>query len=714
MFFHAPPTPAAGKSVIDRKTTWHNLRRISIGLEWFVVAGLAMYLCGRTLPSALRVLNTDFPNYYLTARLSHENFDITRVYEWIWIQRQKDHRAIDQGIVGMVSLTPFSTLVVRPLASLPPLTAKRYWIIANLILLSLVAILLRRMTYISWRRIALIILLSVPLHRNLLYGQYYVLLLFDLSLACWLYIRRWRFTSGLVVGLGFGLKIFPVLYLLYFLRKRDLRAFFGGVVSSIVVVISSLLVFGLQLNRTYISEVMPWALRGEGLDPYNLTASSFASLLHRLFIYEPQWNPHPALHAPWLFAVAHPVLQISVLGCVLLSVSPLVTNSRQIRQEWAAVLLALLTIATIPASYLFTLLILPVCLLWRLLETKRQYLAIGVLLVLYCAAGLPAFRQSQWTGWQVFLAVPRLYALIGLSGLACIFLWKEKRVELPFGRTEMKWLGGMTLALAVAIFASIRHQKGLYDNFLYRLEVPTGVLMAANPQIYGDRISFIELQAGHYRTATEDGRLASSAGGGLDQLSQTATASKQWIEEAGRESNVIEADTGRVEIFNAEYPVASIDDKWISFLREERGRANLWLHKVGSNTSGDRQLTFASNVLEMSFLKNELVFSATRDGESPKLYHVDSDGAVRVFVTDESRYPAVSPDGRWLAYSRRQRGSWNLWIRAIDTGQSIPITDADCNSIEPAWGSDSKTLIYASDCGRSLWFTALYKRRVIP
>ena len=698
----------------DSKTASHNLRRITIGLEWFVVAVLAMHLAGRTLPSALRVLNTDFPNYYLTARLSHENFDITRVYEWRWIQRQKDHRAIDQGIVGMVPLTPFSTLVVRPLASLPPLTAKHYWISANLILLWLVAILLRRMTYISWRRIALVIVLSVPLQRNLLYGQYYVLLLLDLALACWLYMRRRRFTSGLIIGLGFGLKLFPVLYLLYFLRKKDLRAFFGGIVSCIAAEICSLLVFGLQLNRTYVSEVIPWTLRGEGLDPYSLTAASFTSLLHRLFIYEPQWNPHPALRAPWLFAVAHPVMQIVLLGFVLLSLSPLVTNSRQIRQEWAAFLLAILTISTIPASYLFTLLILPVCLLWRSLETKRQYLAIGVLLVLYCAAGLPAFRQPQWSGWQVFLGVPRLYALIGLSGLACIFLWKETWAEKPLGRPEMKWLGGMITALAVAIFAGIRHQKGLYDNFLYRLEMPPAALMAANPQIYGDGISFIEMQTGHYLTAIEHGRLANFSGGSVDQLSQTTTASKQWIEKAGRESNVIDADTGRVEISDAEYPVASIDGKWISFLREERGRANLWLHQVGSNASGDRQLTFVSNVLEMSFLKNELVFAATRDGESPKLYHVDSDGAVSVFLTDESRYPAVSPDGKWLAYSRKQRGSWNLWIRAIDTGQSIPITDADCNSIEPAWDSDSKTLIYASDCGRSLWFTALYKRRVIP
>ena len=173
------------------------------------MAVLTVYLGGKTLPSAWHTLNTDFPNYYLTARLSHENSDITRIFEWQWIQRQKDHRAIDQRMVGMIPLTPFSTLIVRPLASLPPLTAKRYWIIVNLILLGLIIVLLRRMTYLPWRRIFLVIALSFPLHRNLLYGQYYVLLLFALSLACWLYIRHLRFTSGLIVGLGFGLRYSP-------------------------------------------------------------------------------------------------------------------------------------------------------------------------------------------------------------------------------------------------------------------------------------------------------------------------------------------------------------------------------------------------------------------------------------------------------------------------------------------------------------------------
>src|SRR5713226_8909501 len=50
-----------------------------------------------------------------------------------------------------------------------------------------------------------------------------------LTLACWCYVHQKRFLSGLLIGLGFGLKLFPLLYLGYFLRKRDFKALTGGV-----------------------------------------------------------------------------------------------------------------------------------------------------------------------------------------------------------------------------------------------------------------------------------------------------------------------------------------------------------------------------------------------------------------------------------------------------------------------------------------------------
>src|SRR5580698_6499110 len=85
--------------------------------EWVLLALLVAYLGMRTLPRAWRTLNTDFPNYYLTAQLTREHYDTSRIYEWIWVQRQKDHCDIDQRIVGMVPITPKDVyMAARPVA----------------------------------------------------------------------------------------------------------------------------------------------------------------------------------------------------------------------------------------------------------------------------------------------------------------------------------------------------------------------------------------------------------------------------------------------------------------------------------------------------------------------------------------------------------------------------------------------------------------------
>ncbi|MBB5329790.1 hypothetical protein [Tunturiibacter gelidoferens] len=70
-----------------------------------LVVLLAIQMGVRTLPKAWHTLNNDFPNYYMTASLVHERYDTSRIYDWVWFQRQKDHRDIDQRMVGMTPLT---------------------------------------------------------------------------------------------------------------------------------------------------------------------------------------------------------------------------------------------------------------------------------------------------------------------------------------------------------------------------------------------------------------------------------------------------------------------------------------------------------------------------------------------------------------------------------------------------------------------------------
>jgi Tol biopolymer transport system component len=93
---------------------------------------------------------------------------------------------------------------------------------------------------------------------------------------------------------------------------------------------------------------------------------------------------------------------------------------------------------------------------------------------------------------------------------------------------------------------------------------------------------------------------------------------------------------------------------------------------------------------------------------------VDLAGNIRPLESGEARYPSVSPDGLWLAYSRQGRGIWNLWLTDLQTNETHRFTNEECNDIAPNWGGDSRTLVFASDCGRALGFTALRHRQVRP
>jgi Tol biopolymer transport system component len=75
------------------------------------------------------------------------------------------------------------------------------------------------------------------------------------------------------------------------------------------------------------------------------------------------------------------------------------------------------------------------------------------------------------------------------------------------------------------------------------------------------------------------------------------------------------------------------------------------------------------------------------------------------------RYPAISPDGQWLAFSRLDHGAWNLWLTNLRSNLSRRISRVDCDQITPSW-QDSETLLYATDCGRGLMLTAIARTNI--
>src|SRR5262249_42221177 len=156
-----------------------------------------------------------------------------------------------------------------------------------------------RMSRLSARRLAILVFLAIiPLRSNFIQGQEYVLLLFLFTASAWLYFEKRQLASALTLAVAGALKIYPSLFLIFFVRKKQWRAAAGIVAGSIVIWLLSVYLFGFETVRTYLVDVLPWPLRAEGQDPYNIHWNSISGVLHRLFVYEPELNPHPVAHLP--------------------------------------------------------------------------------------------------------------------------------------------------------------------------------------------------------------------------------------------------------------------------------------------------------------------------------------------------------------------------------------------------------------------------------
>ena len=205
-------------------------------------------------------------------------------------------------------------------------------------------------------------------------------------------------------------------------------------------------------------------------------------------------------------------------------------------------------------------------------------------------------------------------------------------------------------------------------------------------------------------------------GRGLDQLAFTTNNNATWIESVDSESRLSESGREAPVIHNAESPALAFDGQRIAYLRPLRGRGGLVVKSLTETDQEESALTPDwMNVEEATFAPDgSLIVAAIAGDHGSALFRIVPGRLPQPLLVGEARYPAVSADGQWLAYSRMQSGVWNLHLLGLRTGVSERIATVACNQIQPSWEADSKTLLYASDCGRALWLTAICRRKVIP
>jgi Glycosyltransferase family 87/WD40-like Beta Propeller Repeat len=699
------------------------LRSVMPWIESVVVFALAALLLLKGILPAWHVLNTDFPNYYLVARLIHEGFSLDRIYDWIWLQRIKDHWGVPQALVSFVGLTPLSALPVLPLAILPALVAKRIWIAANIVMLAVCIELLCRVTSLGRRRIWLLALLAIfPLRTSFLDGQMHLLVLLCLVLAYFFHRKDMRIACGLCLSLAGALKVYPLLFGLYFCWKRQWRTALAIFFSALAVAGIGSLWTGTEILHFYAVHELPRNLIGEGIDAFNVRAASASALLHRMFIFEPEQNPHPFINSPLLYAVFYPLWQLAVLFPLFAAILPRVSKAATEHLEWAAYTLALLLLSPIPSSYHFVVMIFPVILFADVLQSQKKYGSLAVAVFLYFLVSIAAFAPPNDGGRFSLLtlaAFVRLWAGLGLLAFCIFHLWRQEPRSKPL-------LADFSRAVPLCAFAALIWFAGFFNYRHHFAFFPEDWQRHIPPQassmIFANGIQanpcggylYTAMVGDGYHTLDQSGHSLLPQADGADELSSavagsTCTPVVELADASGSHIVKMTPAGNTALVSNAESPAFSSDGQLMAFLRENRGHGTLWLMALQPSPGAAAQIVDDSyDVRDVTFAgSGQWLFTAKRNGQLG-IYRIASGSSPSLISAsgENVEAPSVSQDGKRIAYERLIHNRWQLGYLDTATHEEKILTSGDCNARRPAW-LNTDTIGYASDCGRGVDLTVL-------
>jgi hypothetical protein len=561
---------------------------------------------------------TDFPNYYTAAVLVRHGAPLRDYYDWTWFQRQMNFAGIEHQLGAYVPQTPLTMLPIVPFASLSVRSAKQIWLALNLLFLAATLWMLSRATRIPIEFIAILMFLGYgSLHSNFLLGQYYVFLLFLLTLAFYCLDRGQSAASGFLCGVAFGLKLYGGAFLLYFLWKRNWKAVAGMLAAMAIAVSTAIAIFGWADVHFYASQILPRSLEGEVIDPYTSRIGTLTNFLRHSFVMEADLNPQPLWNVPGLFFFLRPFAVVLILALTLFGLA--LEGQGFHRRGFAWFTIAVLLLSSNAASYTYILLLLPVVLLLEHATPTEK------LFLVFSYVALNFFLLPAWLPF-----FPKLWIL------AALLLFEGRQFWRPW--SPKLWTAALVTAILVAAVEARRHTLD------YALEP-------------GRHFQRVALDQGTFLSTFP----AVSNGGLFYQAMVRSGYVLRWLHD------------GQIEEFSFQGQV---------------------FHPVAPSFNGPIYLELVKNGVSTS-----MTFDPTTRGAAPSaLAPVLSAG-----------HSASSPDGRWIAFESAGDGPQQMWLRDVASGKVQLVAGGNCNNTSPAWEEDSRSLIFASDCGRGLGMPVLYR-----
>jgi hypothetical protein len=546
-------------------------------IRLLAVAALIVFLAG-TFRAGWNRGGSDFPNYYTAAVLVKKGAQLRNYYNWPWFQKEMNYAGVENQLGGYIPQTPLTMLPMLGIAGFQPQTAKRIWLSMNLLFLGGSLWLLSRLTRFSIAQLWLLTFIGYgTIHTNFRIGQYYVFLLLLLVLAFWCLQQKRDRTGGLFLAAAFAMKLYGAPFALYFAARRRWRVLAGMIAGSVIFAVIAILMFGWRDNVYFVTQILPRALQGETLDPFNSGNGTVSTLLRRTFVLEPELNPHPLWNVPWMFFF----LQVFLTTLILIFPVLIMGRTGNEKRAFAWFFVALILASPNTASYTFILLLLPVALL---LEEANAIERV-ILIACYCLISLPLW--SAWSGW--FPRVVLLATLFCLAG----------RPYVPLLRS-WKSAGAVALAALVAFplgferFKDYGQQPGQKWE---RIDVRKGAIYSSSPAVLRSGIVYESIGKSHYVLRWfHDGRDQefTFAGDAFHPVACTPDGPIQFeLVAKGRSTTMLLDVISNKKMLAAaqacaatRVPIISPDGKWAISTESLGGSEQIWLR----NTAGRSRL----------------------------------------------------------------------------------------------------------------------------
>ncbi|MGE5412411.1 MAG: glycosyltransferase family 87 protein [Clostridiales bacterium] len=360
-------------------------------------------------------INSDFPNYYTSAKLILEGRDVSRIYDDIWFQKNIS----SYGIIEQGKFSPFpppDAFIMIPAAYSQPLAAKRAFLIFNIILTSFTAFTIKKNSGLSYVSSYIIILLSgAALSNNLLLGQFYLILITMTLYGYRHFLKNAGYSAGILWGAGSALKYFPVIFLPVILMKKDWKTLFSMIITLVLINAAALIVMGMEVYVQFFQKVLVSHMNGNLSNQSNYAVSfqSWNSFLRNVFVYNMYENISPDFNSLEAFYIVRSAVYFGFITGTLVVLYRLRNNGNII--PYSTVIISLLAFVLSPASasYHLLLLVLPVILLLRLASDMHSFYSI-YFVVLYAAIGFSPFFLSKVNKEVagLFLVYTRLWMIV--------------------------------------------------------------------------------------------------------------------------------------------------------------------------------------------------------------------------------------------------------------------------------------------------------------